>query len=131
MFLYMFILHLVMVASEPISSKKVKFPIGSLVRRRFNMTDNYEDLYKFRTPPLYNVAKTAPYSHSGSYYDLKEVIRGHYDPLKNYDSSKFSDSERVEFFKRIKHSSIAPEKVVHLDEEELEDLVNFLNLLSF
>ena len=98
---------------------------------RFNMTDNYEDLYKFRTPPLYNVAKTAPYSHSGSYYDLKEVIRGHYDPLKNYDSSKFSDSERVEFFKRIKHSSIAPEKVVHLDEEELEDLVNFLNLLSF
>lgn len=98
---------------------------------RFNMTDNYEDLYKFRTPPLYNVDKTAPYSHSGSYYDLKEVIRAHYDPLKNFNSSKFSDSERVEFYKRIKHSSIAPEKVVHLDEKELDDLVDFLKLLSF
>ena len=98
---------------------------------RFNMTDNYNDLYKFRTPPLYNVVKTAPYSHSGNYYDLKEVIRAHYDPLKNFDSSKYTDEERIGFFKRIKYSSIKPSELNYLDEKELDDLVEFLKLLSF
>jgi len=40
-----------------------------------------EDLFAFRTPPLRNVAKTAPYMHNGAYNDLRSVIRQHSSPL--------------------------------------------------
>ncbi len=43
--------------------------------RETNLT---QDRYHFRTPSLLNVAKTAPYGHSGSYQTLTDVVR-HYD----------------------------------------------------
>ncbi len=39
------------------------------------------DLFAFRTPPLRNVAKTAPYMHNGAFADLNSVIRHHASPL--------------------------------------------------
>lgn len=36
--------------------------------------------YAFRTPPLRNVAHTAPYMHSGVYATLEEAVRHHLDP---------------------------------------------------
>jgi cytochrome c peroxidase len=44
---------------------------------RFNVTHDPKDLYKFRTPPLINVEKTAPYGHSGSVATLHEAIKFH------------------------------------------------------
>lgn len=41
---------------------------------RAEITRNPEDLYKFRTPGLRNVAITAPYMHDGSMATLDEVI---------------------------------------------------------
>ena len=38
---------------------------------RFNVTYNPADLYKFRTPPLFNVTNTPPYGHSGSVNSLE------------------------------------------------------------
>lgn len=49
------------------------------------------DNYKFRTPPLRNIALTAPYGHDGAYNSLEAVIRHHLDPvnsLENYDTSE-------------------------------------------
>ena len=43
-------------------------------QERFNVTFQGEDLYRFRTPPLFNVHTTAPYGHSGSIADLREAI---------------------------------------------------------
>jgi cytochrome c peroxidase len=40
-----------------------------------------EDMYAFRTPPLRNVALTAPYGHAGAYDTLEEVVRHHMDPV--------------------------------------------------
>ncbi|WP_059017686.1 cytochrome-c peroxidase [Vibrio coralliirubri] len=41
---------------------------------RYRVTNDFEDIYKFRTPTLLNVAHTAPYGHAGSFNTLKEVI---------------------------------------------------------
>ncbi len=46
-------------------------------RGRYDVTGDPADAYAFRTPPLRNVAQTAPYGHAGAYPDLESVIRFH------------------------------------------------------
>lgn len=48
---------------------------------RMRVTGNPEDAYRFRTPSLRNVVKTAPYGHTGAYARLEDVVRHHLDPL--------------------------------------------------
>ncbi len=50
-----------------------KDPDGDLGRGA--VTKSEEDNYKFRTPTLRNVAKTAPYFHDGSVATLEEAVR--------------------------------------------------------
>lgn len=55
---------------------------------RLRVTGNPEDIYRFRTPSLRNVALTGPYGHDGAYSTLEAVVRHHLDPVKslfNYD----------------------------------------------
>lgn len=42
---------------------------------RESSTDNPDDRYRFRVPPLRNVELTAPYMHSGVFATLEEVVR--------------------------------------------------------
>jgi len=58
---------------------------------RLRVTGNAEDIYRFRTPSLRNVALTAPYGHAGAYATLEAVVRHHLDPVKalfSYDISQ-------------------------------------------
>lgn len=97
---------------------------------RFNVTTNPKDLYKFRTPPLYNVTKTRPYGHSGSVNELADVITYHFDPLVAYDTDTMSQFDRNELFKRIA-SIDTTSQIGYLDETEISDVVNFLKTLDF
>ena len=45
---------------------------------RASISGNDSERYSFRTPSLLNVAVTAPYTHSGAYQTLDQVLR-HYD----------------------------------------------------
>lgn len=47
---------------------------------RARETRNFEDVYKFRTPTLLNIAVTEPYYHAGSVGNLREVIEQHSQP---------------------------------------------------
>ncbi|OOZ37916.1 cytochrome-c peroxidase [Solemya elarraichensis gill symbiont] len=47
---------------------------------RFRETGDANDMYKFRTPILRNVALTAPYGHTGAYDTLEDVVRHHMAP---------------------------------------------------
>ena len=96
---------------------------------RYNVTFVPEDQYKFRTPPLYNVEHTAPYSHSGSVYDLGDAIRAHIDPLSAFDY--MDDIDRSQFYSRLKAWSKEPIEPVTLREAETEQLIEFLKSLSF
>ncbi len=48
---------------------------------RGRVTVRTEDNFKFRTPSLRNVARTAPYGHAGAYDSLEAVVRHHLDPV--------------------------------------------------
>jgi cytochrome c peroxidase len=79
---------------------------------RFNVTKHLEDIGKFKTPTLRNIALTAPYMHDGSMKTLEEVIE-HYD--KGGDKNRFIDTQ------------IFP---LHLTQQEKADLVEFLRSLT-
>lgn len=48
-------------------------------------SDRLDDAYRFRTPPLRNVALTGPYGHNGAYPTLEGIVRHHLDPLTSRD----------------------------------------------
>ncbi|BDW12334.1 methylamine utilization protein MauG [Polynucleobacter sp. SHI8] len=97
---------------------------------RYNATFNPKDLYKFRTAPLYNVEKTAPYGHSGSVATIQEAIIAHYDPLSLVQTDKLSQFDRYELSKRLTFSD-STTRVNYLTPEEVSQLTAFLKTLSF
>lgn len=98
---------------------------------RFNVTFDVKDLYTFRTPPLYNVHKTAPYGHSGSVVSVEEAIIAHFDPLRLTATSPMDALQRHEFYKRMALSSASANTVTFLSDTDIADLVQFLDTLSF
>lgn len=97
---------------------------------RFNVTFDPRDLYAFRTPPLINVSRTAPYSHSGSVASIPDMIRLHVDPLAQYEGSKRTPRQRREDLARIlawRGGGAPPEP---LDDQEIQDLTAFLKTLD-
>ncbi|MEQ9363706.1 MAG: hypothetical protein RIF32_05660, partial [Leptospirales bacterium] len=56
------------------------------------------DRYEFRTPPLRNVALSAPYTHAGAYTTLEAVV-AHYTNtaagIQNYDASQLGRSDFI------------------------------------
>lgn len=81
-------------------------------RGRHEVTQRPEDLYKFRTPTLRNVAITAPYMHDGSLATLEDV-------LSFYNSG---GGGAPDIDPRI--------KPLGLDDEEVAALVAFLKSLT-
>ena len=108
---------------------------------RFLETGDDIDRYAFRTPPLRNVELTAPYTHSGAYRTLSDVIRHHLDPRGMIESYVAEDhvqggaadtllSDEVFLHECTSRVSplVAPEAPI--SEQEIEDLVAFLLSLT-
>ncbi len=92
-----------------------QFPLTDKQRSelgRFNVTRVLEDIGKFRTPTLRNIAMTAPYMHDGSLKTLEDVVE-YYD--KGGDHNPFIDA------------AIFP---LHLTDQEKKDLVTFMKALT-
>lgn len=107
---------------------------------RFLETQNPNDLWAFRTPPLRNVALTGPYMHNGAYTSLEAAVRHHLDPVtacQNYDAGQlmsiFSETYQGD-------SAIAAGLMNNVDplvgepkqltEEEFQALMAFLHALT-
>ena len=106
---------------------------------RANVSFDYRDQYRFRTPGLRNVELTPPYFHSGAYGSLEAVIRHHADPWRAnmiYDPSAhlpptFQDQVLAYDFDRQAHSVAWPMRAgMPLSEAELADIVEFLLALT-
>ncbi|MBC7569635.1 MAG: c-type cytochrome [Spirosoma sp.] len=82
---------------------------------RFGITKDSADLGSFETPPLRNIALTAPYMHDGSINTLEEVIDFYNDPNKLVNNS------------RNRHKELKPLK---LTKQKVSDLMAFLNSLT-
>ncbi len=79
---------------------------------RYEVTENPNDRWKYKTPSLRNVALTAPYMHNGSLSSLQEVV-------EFYDQGGVPSD--------LLDPLIEP---LHLTQQEKKDLVNFLESLS-
>ena len=82
---------------------------------RFKITNNQDDIGKFKVPTLRNIALTAPYMHDGSFKTLEEVVE-HYNSGGKPHPNK---SPHV-------HNNDSPP----LTEEQKTDLINFLKTLT-
>ncbi len=92
--------------------------IGSVSERkpndlgRYEVTQNPDDRWKYKTPSLRNIALTAPYMHNGALTTLKQVI---------------------EFYNQggVVNENLDPLiKPLGLSEQEMNDLVEFLKSLT-
>ena len=98
---------------------------------RYNVTFDPADRYLFRTPPLANVALTAPYGHSGSMATMSDAIRAHSDPLAVVNTAAMSAAERDELYHRLRQWARTYPSHARLTDGDVEHLVAFLNTLTF
>ncbi|WP_420607353.1 His-Xaa-Ser system-associated MauG-like protein [Novosphingopyxis sp.] len=97
---------------------------------RYNVTLDPVDRFLFRTPPLYNVTRTAPYSHSGSVARLEDAIAAHFDPLRLIQFDKMSVQERSAMYARLGPASRETLPSA-LTDDEVRQLAAFLAMLEF
>lgn len=111
---------------------------------REGVTKDINDRYKFRTPPLRNVALTGPWGHDGAFNMLEDIVKHHLDAkksLNNYDISQCvlpsrldldeldfiatnNPNTRYEIEQRIEIPKI------RLQENEFKDLMAFMFALT-
>ena len=103
------------------------------------VTGLVDDEYKFRTPPLRNVALTGPWTHAGAYTTLEGAVRHHLDPamrLMNYNDLQLPalfqplvDTDPTRESARI--AAISPLiDVMSLTDEEVDQILAFLHCLT-
>lgn len=96
---------------------------------RYRVTGFDADRYKFRTPPLRNVTRTAPYFHNGSATTLEEAIRQHLDPL--YYADKY-DETGAHAMTLAQIDSVSPILTLKtaLHPEDVAAIIEFLSALE-
>ncbi|NNF24983.1 MAG: methylamine utilization protein MauG [Rhodobacteraceae bacterium] len=111
---------------------------------RMGESDALEDAYRFRTPPLRNVALTAPYGHNGAFPTLDAIIRHHANPLASLDNWTPDQArlpvapwlEAIDFVVQSDRREMARHRAaldigpVDLGDRDVDDLVAFLNALT-
>ena len=124
--------------------KTARFETSKHDMGRMRVTGDPADAYHFRTPPLRNVALTAPYGHDGAYATLEGVIRQHLDPtgaLAHYDRGQvvlpsFSEAEAIDWTIMDDPGEVAAIAAaaditpVSLTDDEIDALVAFLDSLT-
>jgi cytochrome c peroxidase len=98
---------------------------------RYGVTFDPQDLYKFRTPPLINVANTSPYGHDGALSSLESAVVAHFDPLRLIKITDLSAFDRFEFYKRLALASVNITRVGYLSDLEVTEVAAFLRTLSY
>jgi cytochrome c peroxidase len=130
-----------MAAPQVGPGKAARFESHAKDEGRFLVTGQADDLYRFRTPSLRNVALTAPYGHAGSHATLEGFVADHLDPvasLQRYDPAQLilpelqaddlkamSDETQVAAI-----SAAVKQPPKSLSAPQIGDLVAFLNSLT-
>ena len=113
---------------------------------RYRETLEPTDLYAFRTPPLRNVALTAPYMHNGAFTTLEAAVRHHLDAtssLASYDLGQLPVAYQEVYTSdpavQARLAEASPQLAVvdpmlapsaDLTETEVQDLLAFLYALT-
>lgn len=107
------------------------------------ITGDSMDRYKFKTPPLRNVALTAPYMHNGFFKSLKDAVKFHCHPnrffyffvagnTQSHSNIFYPSIDRDSLRNTERLFSMSPKLVAmpNLRESDVDDLVYFLNSLT-
>jgi cytochrome c peroxidase len=106
---------------------------------REGVTHNIKDRYKFRTPPLRNVALTGPWGHDGAFSMLEDMVRHHLDAktsLESYNTTMCTlpsrqDLDQIDFIATNNlNTTWEIGKRIELDKIRLSDS-EFKALMSF
>lgn len=111
---------------------------------RIGESNRAEDAYRFRTPPLRNVALTGPYGHNGAFSSLRGIVEHHLNPLESLEKWQGSEANlpKVEWLEaadfliqsdrleRARHRAALDLAPIPLPENEIDDIVAFLNALT-
>ncbi|WP_299651799.1 cytochrome-c peroxidase [uncultured Tateyamaria sp.] len=121
--------------------KAARFESHAQDTGRMRVTGDVQDAYAFRTPPLRNVAQTAPYGHGGAYASLEAVVRHHLDPVASLRSYNIGQAimpgfdaadmrvlnDPAEVDRIAAANDLAP---VNLNDAEVDDILAFLHALT-
>lgn len=118
-----------------------KAPSAPEDRGRVEVTGYPLDRYRFRTPPLRNVAATGPWTHDGAYTTLEGVVRHHFNPVRSflqYDASQLEEEELQHtvsnsVFDLVRMLPTADPRVVaprYIAPRDMNDLLAFLESLT-
>jgi cytochrome c peroxidase len=113
-------------------------PDGTWDFGRLRVTGDPADQFRFRTPPLRNVAVTGPWMHDGAYTTLEAAVRHElnprsggaaYDPIALTDemSRVFRGEQMVDI---VAVATQEDTQTVSLSDAEVADLVAFLEALT-
>ena len=133
------------IAMPQIGSGRGSGPDGFEDYGREQVTGNEDDILKFRTPTLRNVALTAPYGHGGAYDTLRAVVEHHIDAVSSlyaYNNNRQAilpthPTLDVENYRAMDDKAIVDFIAYHneLDpftysEEDIDRIMDFLNALT-
>lgn len=104
------------------------------------VTNAPEDLFRFRTPPLRNVALTGPWMHNGAFHVLEQAVRHHFAPELCWDDDfEFQGLEPEVAQTLHRHPGLRGAVLATLDpdlpdyrpsDQDIADLLAFLESLS-
>ena len=113
---------------------------------RYRVTEDLQDMYKFRTPSLLNVEVTGPWGHDGAYTSLEAMVKHMSNPKKSiltYDATQSTQTGIQNLDKMQENTTKAmlkleKDRVLGLDvladsnlsDNEIEDIVSFLQALT-
>ena len=109
-------------------------------RGRALITGVLSDNYKFRTPPLRNVAATGPWMHDGAFTTLEGAVRHHLNPaasIQSYNASQLPalfaatvDTDATRIAARIAAIDPLLGAPNTLADSEVAEILDFLNSLT-
>ncbi|MDG9670542.1 His-Xaa-Ser system-associated MauG-like protein [Hahella sp. CR1] len=94
---------------------------------RANVTYRLEDRFRFRTPPLIHVTKTAPYGHNGEFKTIEEIVLFHINPIPYFAENGWTSKRELLQYGKI--LSTRSEMLGFIDistKEEMDELLQFL-----
>lgn len=108
---------------------------------RMGKSDQMEDAYRFRTPMLRNVSKTAPYGHNGAYPTLEGIVRHHVEDHSIWRKEMIELPEapwlsQADFaiqddaFEMARQAKFRDTDVIKLSDHEIGQLLEFLQSLT-
>lgn len=113
------------IAMPQIGAGRDSGPLGTEDFGREQFTGDLNDMLKFRTPSLRNIALTAPYGHSGAYNTLRAVVEHHLNPV---DSLYAYNSNRQAILPT--HPTLDDENYAAMDDPSAVDRIAAANELA-